>query len=240
VIRAAVAAALLGLAVALALPALHLTAAGAGVLVGRWWPVVLVAAGVGGLLNPRRFYGAAVPVVVGLLGTALLAGRLAGLPAAPLLLAAILLALGLRLVVGVGRGTLLRDALLKGLRLGPRTLRIAGDVHLGGPDWRVENSSTYLWVGELHLDLTSTRLPEGTTPLHVGMFAGEVEITLPPDVGVRASSSMFAGTINILGHNSEGVSPHLSVQSEDYADRTRRVDIDVQMWFGELGVRRRG
>lgn len=239
--RAAVAAALFGLAVALALPALHVTAAGTGVLAGRWWPVVLLAAGLGGLLNRRRFYGVAAPAVVALLGAALLAGRIAGLPAAPLLLAAILLALGLRLVLGVGAGGgLVRGALLRGLRFGPRTLRLAGEVRLGGPDFRVENSSTYLWAGELHLDLTSARLPEGTTPLEVGMFAGEVVITLPPDVGVRAASSMFAGEINILGHNSQGVSPHLSVESEDYAECARRVDIDVRMWFGELNIRRRG
>lgn len=241
--RAAVAAALLGLAVALALPSLHLSAAGTGALIGRWWPVVLAAAGIGGLISRRRFYGPALPLVVALLGLAFLGGHLLGLPVGPLLLAAILLALGLRLVAGVGHWgrTGRRPWLdLSRLGLGPRTWRVAGEVRLGGPDWRVENSSTYLWVGQLHLDLTNTRLPEGTTPIRIGMFAGEVEIIVPADIGVRAGSNMFAGEINILGHNSSGISPHLSVESEDYRACPRRVDIEVEMWFGELNIRRRG
>jgi len=241
--RTAVAVVLLGLAVALALPALHLSSADTGALVGRWWPVVPAAAGIAGLVNRRRFYGPAFPMVVALLGLAFLAGHLLALPVGPLLLAAILLALGLRLVAGAGTwGRAGRRPWLNLGRFGlpPRNWRVAGEVRLGGPDWRVENSSTYLWVGELHLDLTNTRLPEGTTPVRIGMFAGEVEIIVPADIGVRAGSNMFAGEINILGHNSSGISPHLSVESEDYRACPRRVDIEVEMWFGELNIRRRG
>lgn len=231
--RAALATALFGLALALVVPALHLDAASTGTLLGRYWPVVLLGAGLGGLLSPRRFYGAATPTALVLLGAALLAGRISGFPLLPLLLAALLLALAVRLV--------LRPALGRkpGLAAWPR-MHVAGEVHLGGPDFRAENSSTYLWVGQLYLDLSQTRLPAGTTPLSIGMFAGEVEIALPAEVGVRASGSLLAGEIDILGHAAEGITPHLRLESEDYAQHQRRLNIDVRMWFGEVRIRRGG
>ena len=240
-LRAAVTVALLGLAAALALPALHLTTATTGMLIGRWWPVILVGAGVAGLLRwrRRRFYGAWWPIAVGVLGLYLLAGHFLAWPVVPVFFAAVLLVVGIRFALGGWRGRSQTGWLPRWMG-GGDVLRLAGDVHLGGPDWRVENSSMYLGVGELHLDLTRTRLREGTTPLRIGMFAGEVEITVPPDVGVRASSSMTAGEIHILGHHSEGVSPHLTVESDDFQDSARRLDIDVQVRFGELHVRRRG
>ena len=238
-LRAAVTVALLGLAAALALPALHLTGATTGILIAHWWPVILIGAGLGGLVHRRRFYGAWLPIGVGVLGLYVLAGHFLAWPVLPVFFAAVLLLAGLRFALGGWLGRSQAGWLPRWMG-GRNVLRLAGDVRLGGPDWRVENSSMYLGVGELHLDLTRTRLREGTTPLRIGMFAGEVEITVPPDVGVRASSSMTAGEIHILGHHSEGVGPHLTVESDDFNDSTRRLDIGVQLRFGELHVRRRG
>lgn len=237
-LRAAVIVALVGLAAALALPAVHLSQAGTGHLLDRWWPVVLVGAGLGGLARRRRFYGAWWPLAITVLGLYILAGHFLRWPILPLILAAILLAVALRLGLGGGRRS--GSGGISRIWGGRHVLRLAGEVRLGGPDWRVENSSIYLGVGELHLDLTRTRLQEGTTPLQIGMFAGEIEIVVPEDVGVRARSGLVAGEIRILGHHSEGVSPHLTVESDDFASSARRLDIDVQLRFGEITIHRRG
>jgi hypothetical protein len=231
VFRAAAATALLGLALGLALPAVHLSAATTGQLIGRWWPLVIVVPGVGELLGGlargrrRRLRTGGLVALVGL---ALLAGRF-GMAAGPVILA-VLLVLAAAALVGVPRW----------LRGGWPVQRFAGDVRLGGPGWRVEHTDFYQWVGQVRLDLSDARLAEGTTPLRFGMFAGEVDITVPADIGVRASARMFAGEIHLLGHEAQGVSPHLSVESDDYAAAPRRVDIDVEIWAGEVRVRRRG
>lgn len=236
--RAAVAAALVGLAVALALPVLHVTTAGSWALIGQWWPAVLVVAGIRGAWRPRMWYGRTLPVAVALIGLALLAGHVAGLPAGPLLLAALLLAAGLRLA-GVRRGGGRRPWLGLGWS-GNATHRLVGDIRLGGPDWRVENSSVFQLAGQVHMDLTNARMPEGTTPLRIGMLAGEVEVTVPPEIGVRASGRLYAGELDLLGHRAEGVSPQLTVESDGFAEAERRIDLTVEMMAGEVHVRRRG
>lgn len=238
--RAGIAAAFVGLALALALPALHLTAAGPGVLIGRWWPCVLVIAGLRAAWRPALWYGRWLPVAVALVGLALLAGRLGGLPVGPLLLAALLLVAGLRLA-GVRRAPARRNWMgLDWSGHGASTRRLVGDIHLGGPDWRVENSSIFQLAGEVHMDLTNARMPEGTTPLRIGMLAGEVEVTVPPEIGVRASARLKAGNLDLLGHRAEGVGPHLTVESDGYAQAQRRIDLTIEMVAGEVRVRRWG
>ncbi len=226
-LRAAAAAALLGVGLAIALSALHLTRAGPWALIWSWWPVVLVAAGVRGAVRPRilqRAWAAGM----GLLGLALLYAHVTHLPAAPLLLAGLLTVAALRLV-GFGR-----------TRGATGTVRFAGDVRLGGPTWRVENSHIFQAVGEVHLDLTTARLPEGTTRLHVGMWAGEITVDVPTDLGVRAEGELWAGDLELLDHRAEGIGPRLVVESDGFAESPRRVHLTFDMLAGEVRLRRRG
>jgi hypothetical protein len=230
VLRGAVVAALVGLALALALPALHLTAGGTGALVGRWWPVVLVGAGLGGM---RRRGLALVPLSVGLVGLAWLLGDVLHRPVWPLLLAAALVVVALRLA-GVGR-------LWRRLTLpGGVHLPLAGEIRLGGPDWRVENGEISQPVGVLELDLTEARLPEGTTRLDFQMGIGQITVVVPRDVGVRGVARLSIGGIDLLGHEAVGVDPHLLVESDDFPRAACRLDLRFRVGIGEVEVRRGG
>lgn len=231
-LRSALITALAGLALAIALPTLHLSHAGTWALVGTWWPVVLVVAGIAGLVRRNLLWGPSVPAGIALLGAALLAGHLLHLPVGALILAAILLALSLRFL-NLGRRSL--PARLRG-----PGLRFAGDIRLGGPAWRVETGDIFQAVGEIHLDLVGTRLPEGTTRLRLAMLAGEIEVTVPAEVGVQAQGRLWAGSLDLLGHQAEGIGPRLTVESDDFATATRRLALDFDLWAGEVVLRRRG
>lgn len=91
-LRAAVVAGLFGIALALALPALGLSAVTTGRLVATYWPVVPIAAGAAGLRRGlgRDLYGRWLPLILCLGGCALLLGHLAGVPLGTLALAALL------------------------------------------------------------------------------------------------------------------------------------------------------
>lgn len=103
--RAAGATALVGFAAALALPALGVVAATPGHLVAVYWPVVLIAAGLGGL--PRglgwAMYGRWVPIGLVVVGAALLAAHRAHVPLGTLAAAALLAWAGLAVAFGGGR-----------------------------------------------------------------------------------------------------------------------------------------
>ena len=88
-VRAAVAASLLGGAAALALTNLHIVAVAPATLVTEYWPAVLVVAGLAGLLSPAGGRGPWIPVGLLMVGAALLAAHLYGIPAGRLALSAL-------------------------------------------------------------------------------------------------------------------------------------------------------
>lgn len=101
-LRAALATLLLGYAAALGLTALHVVGGTAMGLLAVWWPVVLIAAGVGGLwrgLGPA-FYGRWIPLGTAVAGAVLLAAHLARVPLGALAAAAVLLWLGVEVAAG--------------------------------------------------------------------------------------------------------------------------------------------
>lgn len=101
-LRAAFAALLVGLALALALPALRLTGATPRHLIDVYWPALLCAAGLGGLwrgLGPD-LYGRWLPLGLLVLGAALLAAHRADVPLGALMLAGLLAWAGLAVAWG--------------------------------------------------------------------------------------------------------------------------------------------
>jgi len=106
VFRAACAAALVGSAAALALPALGVVAATPGHLVAVYWPLLLVAAGAGGIRRGLGWamYGRWVPLGLMVVGGALLAAHITHVPLGTLAAAGILAWAGLAVAFGGSRG----------------------------------------------------------------------------------------------------------------------------------------
>ena len=105
-LRAACAVALVGYALALALSTLRLVSATPGHLAAVYWPVILVAAGLGGLRRGlgTAMYGRWVPLGAVVVGATLLAAHLAHVPLGALGLAALLAWAGLTVAFGGRRG----------------------------------------------------------------------------------------------------------------------------------------
>ena len=88
-VRAAVAACLVGCAAALALSNLHIVAGAPGALIAAYWPAVLVVAGVAGLVAPSGARRPWAPVGCLTVGAGLLAAHLYGIPVGRLAWAAL-------------------------------------------------------------------------------------------------------------------------------------------------------
>ena len=109
VFRAACAAALIGSAAALALSALRVVPAAPGQLIATYWPLVLIAAGAGGIRHGlgAAMYGRWIPIGLMVIGGALLSAHLTHMPLGTLTAAALLAWAGLSVAFGgsKGRGT---------------------------------------------------------------------------------------------------------------------------------------
>lgn len=100
-LRTAAATALLGLAAAIAAGSIHLGGATTGLLIRRWWPVVLVTAGATGLRRGlgSDYGGRWVPLIMLLVGLALLASSALRIPTTALVVAGILAYAGVWLLI---------------------------------------------------------------------------------------------------------------------------------------------
>ena len=228
-LRAALAATLLGLALAIGLPALHLSHAGTSALIGHWWPVVALTAGVQGIRSGQRSVWAWLLTIVGVLW---LFARLLQTPLFAVAVAIALGFIGLR-IAGLGTGW--------GLQRHPSgpDLRVPGGFRPGGRDWRVEGGHVFQPVGILEFDLSDTPLPEGTTSRRFELLAGLIELKVPADVGIRARAHAGVGVIELLGHESLGVGPRLTVESDDFETAPRRLDLEISVGAGLVELQRR-
>jgi lia operon protein LiaF len=116
--------------------------------------------------------------------------------------------------------------------------KLTGEIHMGGPGWRLEDKVIQLAAGQVHLDLTHAQVPEGETKLSVHGGVGEVEVRMPTGVGIAASASTNLGEINLLGLRSEGVSRHLEYTSDDYDQLAKGIRLDISLAVGQITVTR--
>ncbi len=100
-LRTAAATALLGLAAAIVAGSLHLGSATTGLLIRRWWPLILVTAGAAGLRRGlgSDYGGRWVPLAMLLVGLALVASSALRIPTTSLVFAGILAYAGVWLLI---------------------------------------------------------------------------------------------------------------------------------------------
>lgn len=115
-----------------------------------------------------------------------------------------------------------------------------GEVTRGGSSWYLEDMSFRHGIGEVRLDLTHAIIPDKTIDIDIQGMIGEVTIYLPADLPLRADCYTSIGDINVLEQSEEGLAKHLVVQTPDYADATRRLNLTVRWKIGEVSVRRLG
>ncbi len=95
-------------------------------------------------------------------------------------------------------------------------------------------------MGQVDLDFTRAVIPEGRTPVRASHGMGDLTIVLPRDLAVRVDASAGLGNVFVLGERSDGFSPHVSFQSDDYAAANRKLDIHASVGLGNIKVLRAG
>ncbi|MGE5264771.1 MAG: cell wall-active antibiotics response protein LiaF [Acidobacteriota bacterium] len=95
-------------------------------------------------------------------------------------------------------------------------------------------------MGDVDLDFSSAIIPDGTTAVRASHGLGDLTIILPREVPVLVNASAGLGNVFVLGKRSEGFTPQVSFQSDDYAGATRKLNIEASVGLGDVKVLRAG
>lgn len=109
---------------------------------------------------------------------------------------------------------------------------------LSGKEIRQEQFSHGL--GDFDLDLTRAVTPDGENFVKASHGIGDLTVIVPRDLSVRVQAKAGMGDVRVFGQKSEGLSPQMNFQSDDYATATRKLSIEASVGLGEVSVVRAG
>lgn len=116
--------------------------------------------------------------------------------------------------------------------------RVAGEVRIGNYPWDLEPDTVFnLGAGEVDIDLSTARIGPGENDLTIRLWAGQVTIYVPSDLAIAVETKLTAGQISIFGEDYDGLGPSVSYRSDDYDEAERKVNIHIDMMFGQVDVK---
>jgi len=121
----------------------------------------------------------------------------------------------------------------------PRNYRssFVGEINRGPSSWALDDLRLHQTIGTINLDLTNAIIPDREVDLEISGLVGEVSIYLPPELAFRAECGIAIGDITVLNHNESGTHRRVEMESPDYWQATRQINIKVDWKIGEIVIR---
>ncbi len=176
-------------------------------VIADFWPLLLIAWGVGFLMEQTGPGGKVIGGIVFLLGIGFLGGNLDWFVfdfsyAWRLFWPLVLILLGISFLLGWHRHD------------GRATTAIMGGIERK-VTWNLENASYLAFMGGIHLDMRQAIIPDQTTTINVTTFMGGVDIVVPPDLAVVCEGTAVLGGVDFFGRGSGGIVGGLRAEQGD-------------------------
>jgi lia operon protein LiaF len=117
-----------------------------------------------------------------------------------------------------------------------------GDIHLGQDYWQLEPTNVSHFIGDTVIDLTKANIPYGETKLNVSAFIGDVKVFVPNDIqlAISVEASAFIGDIRVLDRHEGGFFRNMRYDPVQYGDSEKRINLTINMFIGDVSVKRIG
>ncbi len=113
-----------------------------------------------------------------------------------------------------------------------------GDHKFNTPNWKVEPMELWNAVGDYHIDFTKAFIPDKNVPIQIHGWAGDIQILMPENIEFSVEAEVKAGDIIVFDQTSEGIGRHLSYESENYQEATRKLTMDFKLKAGSIRIDR--
>ena len=119
---------------------------------------------------------------------------------------------------------------------------LIGDLHLGQDHWEVRPKNVSHFIGDTIIDLTRAHIPYGETKLNVSAFIGDVKVFVPSDIDleISVSSSSFIGDIEVFDRSESGMLRSMRYEPAEYGSAEKRIRLIVNMFIGDVSIKRVG
>lgn len=117
-----------------------------------------------------------------------------------------------------------------------------GDLHLGRDYWELKPMNINHFIGDTVIDLTKAQIPYGETKMNISAFIGDVKVLVPneSDLSFKVNSSSFLGDIRVFDRQAGGFLRSLNEQLPDYADADRKINLQCNLFIGDIHIMRVG
>lgn len=117
-----------------------------------------------------------------------------------------------------------------------------GDVHLGQDYWQLEPTNISHFIGDTVIDLTKANIPLGETKLTVSAFIGDVKVFVPNDIQVEVSvsASAFICDMKVMDRHESGMFRNMKYDSRYYSEADKKIHLTLNMFIGDVLVKRVG
>jgi predicted membrane protein len=172
---------------------LNFTNVGFWDLLGKYWPLLLIAWGAGFLAERTGTGGKVLGSFVFLLGLGFLGNNLSwfSVNIGGLIWPTILILIGISFLFGFHNGGRSNVAIMSGVER--------------KDTWDLKNGSYLAFMGGIDLDLRQAQIPEGTIHMNVTAFMGGVNIIVPPELAVDCEGTAVLGGVEFFKKNSGGI-----------------------------------
>lgn len=193
-------------------------------LIGKYWPLLLVAWGTGFLVDRTGTGGKVVGGFVFLLGLGFLGNNLGwySINIGGLIWPSILILIGVSFLLGFRNGGSSNVAIMSGVER--------------KDSWDVKSGSYLAMMGGIELDLRQAQIPDETIHMNATAFMGGINIIVPPDLTVDCEGTVMLGGVEFFKKSSGGIISSLHEAQGD-GKGTRVVRISCFVALGGITVK---
>ncbi|MBW7456975.1 cell wall-active antibiotics response protein LiaF [Paenibacillus sepulcri] len=92
-------------------------------------------------------------------------------------------------------------------------------------------------IGDVHIDLSQAIAAEGEQVITVDRLLGNVTVYLPYDLAVHVDITVYYGSLDVLGRNREGLNPRFRMETANYPQAGRKINLVMSSIIGDMAVR---
>lgn len=91
-------------------------------------------------------------------------------------------------------------------------------------------------LDDVDVHLTRANFPEGTAKAKISVGVGDLDVWVPRGIPISIRVSAGLGEVKLFENNRDGFAPRLEFTSPDYAQATRRLDLECDVGLGDVDV----
>lgn len=208
---------------------LGLTQISVSTLLARYWPVFIIVAGLGLLLNHKSKTEVGAGILVSSLGIALLLRNLGYIRFSLSFLLQLFWPI-LLIIMGF--------ALLTGRRSsGKSNLAFMSGIERTRTPWLLEETAFFAVMGGIELDFSLAEIPEGTTIIDLTAVMGGIDIKVPRNVEVECDGLAVLGGLEMLGRSTGGIIANASSAYKPVELSTKKLVFHCRAIMGGVEIK---